>query len=522
MSESTFSQFSDLLQLGGPVALILKQTLAPVNEDDPIIFPPTYPMTIFKGRVHTVLDGEYRVSVELPANSRPEKNEKKSDQTSGYNIDRFPDGTNLCEIDSPQSQANRIEPMFKEPTHRDLVPQIEIKVGKEPNNWTSVNLLDAGHRAGDAVVRLSSMADKFHTAFLDAKAGNHFKLATLAPTSLLFGVWDSRSTHVKVQRILKASIRASNVRECTRSAQFTPAAEYVTAGAVLENLDKGEGDKNPLSSEGMLHALAVQKVGGVMLTPASQLVRTVNLNLVALRALNAGDAARKEVLQRYILGLALLAATFDLDLNLREGCHLRFKDKVDTSRLVKRRGEEEQPTFDPAEIVAFATASAKAFFEAAGIPYENKDHLDAVFEAGVANEFLEMKKEDRDKVRLLGPITADTLKRFRDQDNDPFKSLAEVFKTAKSALGKPKKGQVPVRNAEAFAPVCDALARISEDLSLPDNARALAIELLALANDHDDSHAALKDIDSQLKEFKKTQKDGTKTGVGTGETESGE
>ncbi len=298
MSESRFPQFSDLLKPDGPVAIVVKQSLAPVNEDDPIIFPPTYPMTTFKGRVHTILDGDYRVSVELPATSKSEKSEKKSDQTSGYNIDRFPDGTNTCEIDSPQSQANRIEPEFKKPVFRDLVPQIEIKVGNDPAHGTIVNLLDAGHRAGDAVVRMSSLADKVHAAFSDIKNGNHFTLATLAPTSLLFGVWDFRSTQVKVQRVLKASIRVSNVRECTRSAQFTPAAEYVTAGGVVEDLDKGEGDQNPLSSEGLKHALAVQKVGGVMLTQASELVRTVNVNLVAVRALNAGDAVRTEALER--------------------------------------------------------------------------------------------------------------------------------------------------------------------------------------------------------------------------------
>src|SRR6185437_12145489 len=111
------------------------------------------------------------------------------------------------------------------PQYRTFVPQIEIKVGDNPVYGTKVNLLDAGHRAGDAVVRMSSLADKFHAALLDVKSDNHFTLATLAPTSLLFGAWDSRSTGVKIQRIIKAYIRASNVQERTRSAQFTPAAE---------------------------------------------------------------------------------------------------------------------------------------------------------------------------------------------------------------------------------------------------------------------------------------------------------
>lgn len=153
MSESAFTQFTELLEPSGPVAIVIKQVLVPANDGDPIIFPPSYPITTFKGRVHTINDGAYRVSVELPLDPKTPKNEKGADQTAGYNIDRFSDGSNSCEIDSAQSQANRMEPEFKKCGYRDLVPQIEIKVGKDTSKATTVNLLDAGHRAGDAVVR---------------------------------------------------------------------------------------------------------------------------------------------------------------------------------------------------------------------------------------------------------------------------------------------------------------------------------------------------------------------------------
>ena len=519
MPESAITQFTDLLDTDGPVAIVIKQVLAPANEDDPIIVPPSYPLTMFKGRVHTVSDGEYRVSVELPSDPKAKKNEKGADQTAGYNIDRFPDGTNSCEIDSPQSQANRLEPEFKKPEYCNLVPQIKIRVGNDPSRWTTVNLLDAGHRAGDAVVRLSSLANEFHKAFLDAKAGNHFTLATLAPTSLLFGVWDSRSTQVKVQRVLKASIRANNVRECTRSAQFTPAVDYVATGAVDSDRDRGEGDQNPLSSEGMKHALAVQKAGGVMLTPASELMRTVHLNLAAVRALRAADGPRTKSLQAYILGLALIAVTADQDLNLREGCNLRFRDEKDAPKLVPRRGEAKPVALDHKEIVDFATASAKEFFRAAGIPFENKDHLDAIFEAGVAEEFLGLeKKEDRDKVRALGPLTSATLKRFRDQSIDPLRPVADALAKAKKAFPKWKKGHPPVQDQATLKPVREALELLSGDPAIPEDAKALACELANyLAVDQPDSHAALKHIDTKLKALKKSQKDGTDAAIGTGE-----
>jgi CRISPR-associated protein Csb1 len=519
MPESSITQFADLLKPDGPVAIVIKQALAPANEDDPIIFPPSYPLTMFKGRVHTVSDGDYRVSVELPSDPKAKKNEKGTDQAAGYNIDRFPDGTNSCEIDSPQSQANRIEPEFKKPEYCNLVPQIKIRVGNDPSSSTIVNLLDAGHRAGDAVVRLSSLASEFHKAFLDAKAGDHFTLATLAPTSLLFGVWDSRSTQVKIQRVLKASIRANNVRECTRSAQFTPAVDYVAAGAVDADRDQGEGDQNPLSSEGMKYALAVQKAGGVMLTPASELTRTVNLNLAAIRALRGADDRHTEALQAYILGLALVAVTIDQDLNLREGCNLRFKDEKDAPKLIPRRGEPKPEALDHKKVIAFATASAKDFFSVAGIPFDNKDHLDAIFEAGVAEEFLGLeKKEDRDKVRALGPLTAATLKRFRDQSVDPLKLVTDALAKAKKALPKWKKGQPPVHDQMTLNPVHDALKLLSGDPTIPENAQALASELADyLTVDQPDSHAVLKHIEAKVRAFKKSQKDGADTGTGTGE-----
>ena len=207
MSDSNqYTKFTSLLNPDGPIALIIKQELAPDDEDEKIIFPPTYPLTSFKGKVQRFEHGEYRVSIELPPDSKRDKDERKDNQKPGYQIDRFPDGTNICEIDSIQSQSNRIEPQFKTIKDGKLVPQITIEVGTQ-----TVNLLDAGHRAADAVVRMSSLAGDFHGAWLAAKAGDLFALATLAPTAIVFGAWDSRSSQAKLQRLIKAHIRATNV-----------------------------------------------------------------------------------------------------------------------------------------------------------------------------------------------------------------------------------------------------------------------------------------------------------------------
>jgi CRISPR-associated protein Csb1 len=521
-----FPEFTSLLDAEGPVALIIKQSLAPDDEDERVIFPPTYPLTSFKGRVQRFEHGEYRVSIELPPDSKRDKDEKRDNQKPGYQIDRFPDGTNICEIDSIQSQSNRIEPQFKTIKNGKLVPQIAIKVGTQ-----TVNLLDAGHRAADAVVRMSSLANEFHDAWLAAKAGDLFGLATLAPTAIVFGAWDSRSSQMKLQRLIKAHIRATNVLERTRSAQYSPAADYVGSGAIDEGVSNGEDDKNNLSQEGMKHALSTQTVGGVGLTTSSKLVRTVNVNLAAIRQLRAAGVApmlsenpsdadkekardeekmssehRTQLLQGYILGLTLLAAYSHPNLNLREGCNLQTKSEPKTTLVQDRR--KGVSAFDKSKIEEYAEHAAKAFYAAPNTEFEKKDK-NGVFESGVAERFLSLPRADRDKVRALGPITADTLKRFTEQGKDPFKSIADAVKATKKALGKaPPKRAPPAKDLEAFTPIADALEAMAANESVDDDARNFARELTAKARDHNDSHATLKEIESKIREFKNLKKTG--------------
>lgn len=520
MTNNDYSSFTSLLNDDGPIALIIKQELAPDDEDEKVIFPPTYPITQFKGRIQRFEHGEYRVSIELPPDTRRDKDEKKENQKPGYQIDRFPDGSNVCEIDSIQSQSNRIEPQFKTIKNGRLVPQITIAIHSQ-----IVNLLDAGHRAADAIVRMSSLASKFYDAWKDAKAGDLFRLALLAPTTIIFGAWDSRSSQAKLQRLIKAHIRATNVLERTRSAQYTPAADYIALGAVNADVSQGEDDKNNLSQEGMKHALSTQTVGGVVLTASSKLIRTVNVNLAAIRQLRAAgtrekiaegaseavkaEARKKEaesekqrtrVLREYLLGLTLLAAYSHPNLNLREGCNLQ--KKREEAKLV---GDRRQNTIIPAPetVEAFAEHAARSFF---GTMYDSKDEH-GTFESGVAEQFLSMSAGDRDKVRALGPITADTLRRFSEQSKDPFKLVTDTIKAVKETIGKaPGKRSPRIKNLDAFKTLADALKMASEDTSLDEDVRRLASQLTPTTQEHEDSHAALKEIESKIKEFKRAKK----------------
>jgi CRISPR-associated protein Csb1 len=309
----------------GPVALHLEQKLLPVEGDGAPIFPPTY--------------------AEI-----------------GYNIDTLGDGTKVVAIDSVGAQANRIEPIFKQPGYAHLVPQIDIAYGNEK----SISILEAGHRLGDAIVRCVGAADGFdlrksaHDAVeLFHDANDSSAIARLSPTSLVFGVWDSRDTQAKLPRIVQSTIRAFDVDVLHRSAQYNPAVDYSTLDVFgEEEKAKQEGDpKSPLAKRGFVHVPAGQAPGGVI--ARGPIRRDVTVNLVALRRLQ-GESG--EALRRYILGLALVAATAPLDLFLRQGCLLVPDiDAPAQWKRIDRNGARVEIDLTDDAALAFAGDAAKAF-----------------------------------------------------------------------------------------------------------------------------------------------------------------
>ena len=264
-------KFDKYLAPEGPAALVIREHLMPVEGNDGVFFPSTF------------ADIGYNIDYE---NTRD-----KSDR-------------NIALIDSVGSQANRIEPMFAEGEYAKLVPQVTIKVGEK-----TVNLLEAGHRAGDAIVRCSPLKDDLHCAFKKAIKGDVLPLAKLAPTSLVFGVWDSRDTQAKLPRLISSTIRAYDVRRLTRSATYFAPVDYAAENIFTEEeKQKAEGDtKNPLSQRGFVNALATGTHGGVIAEGGIR--RDAVLALSALRLLKADENENTRKLQRYILGLALVAFT---------------------------------------------------------------------------------------------------------------------------------------------------------------------------------------------------------------------
>ena len=305
----------------GPVALHLKQKLVPVEGDGAVIFPPTY--------------------AEI-----------------GYNIDTLTDGTKVATVDSVGAQANRIEPIFLREPYQSLVPQINISYGE----GRQISMLEAGHRLGDAIIRSTALQQPAHDAFMLFNGkGDASAIAKLSPTSLVFGVWDSRDTSAKVPRIVQSIIRAWNVEELTRSAQYVPAVDYAALEVFSdEDKQKQEGKKeSPLSQRGFVHVPSTESPGGIVARGAIE--RDVTVNLVALRRLRGGEVPDAQ-LRRYILGLALVAATAPFDPFLRQGC-LLVPDTPSPAvwNVIRRSGEREQIDLLPDRVRAYAEHAAAAF-----------------------------------------------------------------------------------------------------------------------------------------------------------------
>jgi CRISPR-associated protein Csb1 len=316
------AKFDAWLADDGPAALVIREHLVPVEGNDGVIFPATF----------------------AAGDNFP----------GGYNVDAFPDGKNVCLIDTVGSQANRLEPIFEMDKYAGLVPQVVVKAGPK-----KVSLLEAGHRSADAVVRCSALQKELQDAFRAVLSGNAEPLARIAPTSLVFGVWDSRDTQAKLPRLIASTIRAFDVRKLTRSAQYVPAVEYVATGVIDE--PENQKAKDALAQHGFAHVPSSATHGGVIAVGGIR--RDATLALAALRILSAGTVSdRTLALRRYILGLALTAFTHDPPGYLRQGCNLVLDpDNPRVFETVHGDGRRTPAKVTHDEAVAYANATAKAF-----------------------------------------------------------------------------------------------------------------------------------------------------------------
>lgn len=321
---SDLTQFDSWLTTDGFAALVIREFLEPVEGPDGVLFPATYAAA-----------------------------EDKKVFPGGYNIDPPEGEKNVCLVDSVGSQANRIEPLFAKQDYAHLVPQIFVKAGEK-----SVSILDAGHRAGDALVRCTPLQKELQDAFKSVLKGNAEPLAKVAPTSLVFGVWDSRDTQAKLPRLIASTIRAFDVKRLKRSAQYNPSTDYIGDKLLEETTDKGV--KDAYAERGFIHVPATGSHGGVIATGGVR--RDATLSLAALRLLAVGnDSSKTLALRRYVLGLSLVAFTSNASTYLRQGCNLVPSEKPREFSLVHSDGTREPQRLTQADALKYATVVAKDF-----------------------------------------------------------------------------------------------------------------------------------------------------------------
>jgi CRISPR-associated protein Csb1 len=369
-------QIEKWLENDGPVALTIVEALEPAGGKDAPFFPPTF------------------APQELSEDNAEETGTNEEENASGAKTKRedrwsyvFDEKTGTCIVDTVGSQANRLEPMFKRDDLADLVPKFTVTIGSR-----SVNLLDAGHRAADAAVRFSDKWNELRQAFLAYRdKGDAQPLAKIAPTSLVFGVWDSRDTGTKIPRLVESTIRAHGVTPQRRSAQYFSVVmgsrgaleEGDTARQELESLSK-----KARSQYGLADNPAGSAPGGMI---AKEIRREAILNLVALRAIGAGqnrEATHK--LQRYILGLALVAFTAPVELYLRQGCLLVASENEPSKiQLVYRNGKREPIELTQKSALSYAKEAAREFVVV-------DEPITAVFNPMMVHDSIAQKKKKTD------------------------------------------------------------------------------------------------------------------------------
>ena len=313
-----------LMADSGVVALTVRQPLDSVEAGDVPVAPPTYPPARETGT--------HRFDTPYPVNATR-------------------DGVHLCELDSVQSQANRMEAAFTAEL-ADLVPRHVVRAGRFKRDLTALP-----HRIADAAIRASALAPRIRAAFEAFDAGDAAPMARLAPTSLVYGAWDSRDTRVRIPRAIASTIRAHDVSVLTRSSVYA-------AAFAQECLGLDDRAWKRAGAAGLAPAPRVDRAGGVLVH--GDIVQSASIVLAGLRGYRGDDA--DDVLPVYLLGLALGGlVTTGRRYHLRSGCTL-VPAGAPEWRAVIGSGERIALAIDADTVVDELRAAARAWSEVSGVP----------------------------------------------------------------------------------------------------------------------------------------------------------
>jgi CRISPR-associated protein Csb1 len=464
-NDTTLTEYDNLLEDDAEVAaIVIRERLRPVQGPRGVFFPPTFAAT---GRGKS----DYQIDRFGPRAEDPEGAQRDSAIA------------NRCTVDSVPSQANRLEARLLKYSGT-AIPKVTISGSRVGQG--SIDLLEVGHRVGDAVVRYSKVKvtingqeeerdgfEPFEAALQAYVKGDAAPLAKLAPTSLVFGHWDSRdsatkkSTKSKARRLIRSEIVAYNVQKVTKRSQYwssiDPEVSQELEQILKEAKEVAQDDpntKNPASQLGMTDVPAPESPGGVI--AFGPIERTAIIALSGVRALatfkvpnqlgiTEMDADKTRALRRYLFALALAAAADPSVWDLREGCILVRESQTDASKkvvahptaftavMVKHSGEE-NPFAPPSSNAAktYLEAAAKEFFGQEGLPgpvvltFDPREAKAAV-STKTGGSASEPKKKDDFVKRLVG------LETWKDKEAElQSKKLPELRKLWAVAQKQPE------------------------------------------------------------------------------------
>ncbi|MBM3495311.1 MAG: hypothetical protein FJX72_13470, partial [Armatimonadetes bacterium] len=287
--------------------------------------------------------------------------------------------------------------------------------------------------------------EPFEAALQAYVKGDAAPLAKLAPTSLVFGHWDSRdsatkkSTKSKARRLIRSEIVAFNVQKVTKRSQYWSSIDPEVSQELelilkeaKEAAQEDPNSRNPASQLGMTDVPARESPGGVI--AFGPIERTAIIALSGVRALAAFkpatdsgvteiDAGETLALRRYLFALALASAADPGVWDLREGCILVRASKTEdgktvadptafTAVTVKHSGAEGDFTLPTmAQASEFLAKAAAAFFgeqEADGAEVAKMPPpLSLAFDPSGAKAAVSTKnsgepKKKKDFVKMLG------------------------------------------------------------------------------------------------------------------------
>jgi CRISPR-associated protein Csb1 len=323
-------------------------------------------------------------------------------------------------LDSPQSQANRIELALLGASRSKRIAYPDIEIAFPAGSGEPIySVLQLSHRIYDAVMRACVLdgqpffATDIGSSLVGARASNAEPLFTHAPITLVLGAWDSNGgggpLAAKLQRLLTSEIIGLDAQPASVSAtKFDPmdirsqVAELVGTNDNVRRFEikapggKGAKDKGKKPSEfgfGSVPSSDVPRAAAI-----SGAVQTSVLSCSGLRNLSFPDAAGEITAERNQAGQAVLAALglFGLIAQNEAGYLLRSRCELiprtaGQLELIGRTLEEAQAVHLDSDGACKLLADACAHAEGFGLKF--RDH---VLRLQADDRLVELVKRSRD------------------------------------------------------------------------------------------------------------------------------